>query len=328
MMVIKMDFSKVFAFLDSEWILYQDIIDRAIKSPYRLLSQINNHLTAHQGKQIRPILTLLSARIFGNPTSLTPVVAAVVEMVHTATLLHDDVVDQSVTRRGTLAVQNLYSPLASVLLGDFWFARAFQLLMDHNGESLLHEFAGVIRDMSEGELYQMEMANQFNMSIPDYYQIITKKTAMLMAAGMAAGARSVGADDAQCTLIEQAGICLGVAFQIRDDILDYSPECDVGKPTGQDIMEGKMTLPLLCALENASAGERKKVKGWFLKVKTHQGLISNILNFVSDCHGIEFAQKAVEAKEMEAKALLMKCPKSEARGHLWDVVGLLSGRNS
>ena len=323
-----MEISRITAFLEPEWTQYQELFSTAIESPYSLLTQINNHLMTNRGKQIRPLLALLSAKVFGAPTQLSIVVASVVEMVHTATLLHDDVADQSDTRRGALTVQKLYTPLASVLLGDFWLARAFQLLMGYRGESLLHCFARVIREMSEGELFQMERANQFNTTIPEYYEIITKKTAMLMASGMAAGARSAGANDAQCTLMEQTGICLGIAFQIRDDIFDYSPLMETGKPCGQDILEGKMTLPLLCALEQAPSAVRKEVQGWIRALRDDRGYFSNIVDFVTEYRGIASAQKAIEQKEEEAKALLLQCPENAARQYLFKVAAHLSGRGS
>ena len=323
-----MEISEIITFLEPEWTHYQQLFFGAIESPYTLLAQINNHLTSNRGKQIRPLLALLSSRVFGAPTQMSTVVAAVTEMVHTATLLHDDVADQSDTRRGALTVQNLYSPLASVLLGDFWLARAFQLLMDHRGESLLPYFARVIREMSEGELFQMEKAKQFNTNIQDYYQIITKKTATLMAVGMAAGARSAGANETQCALIEQTGLCLGVAFQIRDDILDYSPQMNTGKPVGQDLLEGKMTLPLLCAMAQAPVKLHKEVIGWMSALETNRGYFSNIVDFVTEYRGIAFAQKAIEQKEEEAKVFLLQCPESTARQYLFKVAAYLSGRGS
>ena len=327
MMKMSMEPDKVTQFLEPEWTHYQTLFSNAIASPYSLLTQINSYLTINRGKQVRPILSLLSAKMFGAATPLSAVVAAVVEMVHTATLLHDDVADQSDMRRGALTVQKLYSPWVSVLLGDFWLARAFQLLMDHGGESLLCYFASAIRQMSEGELFQVEKATCCNTTMEEYYQIITKKTARLMAAGMVSGARSAGADDVQCAIIEQVGICLGVAFQIRDDILDYSPQIDTGKPSGHDLLEGKITLPLLGALAQAPLEVRTKVEGVVRGLGLNPEHLPHIVDFVREYQGIEFAQKAIEEKEMEAKTLLKQCPDNEARQHLENVVGYLSGRN-
>ena len=289
---------------------------------------MNSHLTTSRGKQIRPILSLLSAKLFGEATSLSAVVAAVVEMVHTATLLHDDVADQSETRRGFLTVQKLYSPLASVLLGDFWLARAFQLLMEHGGQPLLSHYASAICDMSEGELFQMEKAKQRNTTIAEYHQIITKKTAMLIASGMASGAESAGATREQCKLIEQVGLSIGSAFQIRDDILDYSPQLHTGKPAGQDLLEGKMTLPLLGALEVAPKAVRKEALAWIYSVDSDRGLMDQIMEFVDKYEGVKCAQNGVEEKTRQAQALLALCPDCPARKHLEDVVDWLSGRDN
>jgi len=215
-----------------------------------------------------------------------------------------------------------------VLLGDFWLARAFQLLMDHQGEHLLCYFAGAIREMSEGELFQIEKAVQCHITMVEYGQIIGKKTAALMAAGMAAGARSAGADHASCALIEQIGQCLGAAFQIRDDIFDYSPQLDTGKPWGQDILEGKITLPLLGALEQAPQAERQKAEQWIQDLANHPEYHSQILDFVGRHQGLAFAQKVVEEKTGEAQKILLQCPDSTAGRHLATIINDLSGRST
>jgi len=322
-----MEINKITTFLEPEWTQYQTFFSTAVVSPYSFVTQINGHITSSRGKQIRPMLSLLSAKIFGAPTPLTAVVAAVVEMVHTATLLHDDVADQSDTRRGLLTVQKLYSPLASVLLGDFWLARAFQLLIDHGGESLLCGYAHAIREMSEGELFQMEKAKERNTTMEEYHQIIIKKTAMLMASGMASGAKSAGATEEQCTLIEKIGLCIGSAFQIRDDILDYAPQAQTGKPSGKDLLEGKMTLPLLCALEQAPEEQRNEAQRWIRSLDAHPQLMTQIIDFVKRYQGLHLAQEAVEEKIREAKAMLQQAPDNEARQHLEEVIDYLSGRN-
>jgi octaprenyl-diphosphate synthase len=249
-------------------------------------------------------------------------------MVHTATLLHDDVADQSDTRRGAVTVQKLYSPLASVLLGDFWLARAFQLLMDHDGESFLCFFARATCEMSEGELFQMEKASLRNTTIAEYYQIIIKKTAMLMLSGMVAGAKSAGANREQCSLMERIGLCLGIAFQIRDDILDYSPQLHTGKPSSHDLMEGKLTLPLLTALEHASPSERQEAQAWIRELPNYPQALPKILGFVQNNKGVELAQREVEKKGEEAKTLLLQCPDSAARHHLESMIEYLLGRRS
>ncbi|MCL1974167.1 MAG: polyprenyl synthetase family protein [Bacteroidetes bacterium] len=316
------------SFLEPEWSRYQALLSTAISSPYPLVCQINAHVTASSGKQIRPMLSLLCAKMFGHPTSLSVAVAVVVEMVHTATLLHDDVADQSDTRRGKPTVQKRYSPISSVLLGDFWLARAFQLMMDHKGEHLLCYFADAIREMSEGELFQIQKAAERQTTVEEYEQIIRKKTAVLMASGMTAGARSVAADEASCTLVAQIGLCLGMAFQIRDDIFDYSPQLDTGKPWGRDILEGKITLPLLGALVQASEKGRHQAEKWIGQLPDHPELLPCIFTFINQNQGIAYAQKAVEAKITTAKALLQQCPDTPARNQLALTIDALTGRQS
>ena len=322
-----METDAITTFLEPDWGACNRYLLDSVESPFLLLTQANDHLLIHRGKQIRPILTLLSAKLCGNPTPLSGVAAAVVEMVHTATLLHDDVADRSDMRRGAVTVQKRFSPSTSVLLGDFWLARAFQLLMDYGGEILLNNFARAIREMSEGELFQMEKAALRNTTIAEYYQIITKKTALLMAAGMTAGAQSAGAHKAQCEVIEQIGVCLGIAFQIRDDILDYSPQMHTGKPSGQDLLEGKMTLPLLGALEQASKEVRREINRGIQELTPDSHHLEKIIDFVAHYRGIEYAQNEVERKTLEANALLSQCPDNPARLHLQEIIASLSERD-
>ncbi|MDR2584648.1 MAG: polyprenyl synthetase family protein [Prevotellaceae bacterium] len=323
-----MEIENIIHFLEPEWSVYNRFLLDSIGSPYLLLTQANEHLLDHRGKQIRPMLTLLAAKLLGTPTSLTCITAAAVEMVHTATLLHDDVADRSDMRRGFVTVQKRFSPSTSVLLGDFWLARAFQLLVDNGGEVLLDNFARAIREMSEGELFQIEKAIQRNTTIDEYFQIITKKTALLIAAGMSAGAQSAGADPSQRAKIEKIGICIGLAFQIRDDILDYSPQLDTGKPTGQDILEGKITLPLLGALEQAPQKIQKEASIWIHEVGSDPSLLDKIFDFVTQYNGIEYAQKVVEEKTQDANYQLLKYPNNSARFHLQEMISYLSKRST
>jgi len=323
-----MEINNVITYIEPEWTERQKLISSAAASPFPLITQINSYLMDNSGKQIRPILSLLSAKMFGAPTQLSTVVAAVVEMVHTATLLHDDVIDKSDTRRGALTVQKLFSPLSSVLLGDFWLARAFQLLMDNKGESLLCYFARAIHEMSEGELFQMEKAMMRNTTILEYNQIIRKKTAVLVAAGMVSAARTTGATDQQCNVIEDIAIHLGIAFQIRDDILDYSPQLYTGKPSGQDLMEGKLTLPLLAAFEQAPQTELREAEMWIQELPEKPELFTKITDFVHRNKGIEFAQREIEKKESEIKTLLLQCPNNASRHYLEEVATYLSNRNT
>ena len=314
--------------LEPLWGEYTRIFTEGIASPYALLTEANAHLLAHRGKELRPVLTLLSAKMCGEAGLQSCVMAAVTEMFHTATLLHDDVADRSDWRRGAATVQKLISPSASVLMGDFWFSRAFQLLMDHRGESVLKDYAHAIRGMSEGELFQMEKATQRNTGIKDYFEIITAKTALLIAAGMRSGAWSVQAGPQMLSRIEQIGMEIGVVFQIRDDILDYSPQYNTGKPCCHDLQEGKMTLPLLGALENAGARARGQAGALIKALPLDSPVPREILDFVAEYHGVAYAQAVLEKRIEQVLTLLEQLPPTQARSQTIDIVHYLSQRKS
>ena len=314
--------------LEPLWGEYTRIFTEAIRSPYALLTETNAHVLAHRGKELRPVLTLLSAKMCGTPGLQSCVMAAVTEMFHTATLLHDDVADQSDLRRGAATVRKLISPTASVLLGDFWFSRAFQLLMDHKGEFMLQDYAHAIRGMSEGELFQIEKASRRDTSIKDYFEIITAKTALLITAGMRSGAASVQANPQTLSCIEQIGMEIGVIFQIRDDILDYSPQYDTGKPSCHDLQEGKMTLPLLGALESATPSARRRVRALIKAQPFNSPVRQDILDFVAEYHGIDYAQAVLEKRIQDVVAKLEQLPPSQARSQTIDIVHYLSRRKT
>ena len=314
--------------LEPLWGEYTRIFTEAIQSPYALLTEANTHLLSHRGKELRPVLTLLSAKMCGTPTLQSCVMAAVTEMFHTATLLHDDVADQSDLRRGAATVRKLISPTASVLMGDFWFSRAFQLLMDHKGELLLKDYAHAIRGMSEGELFQIEKASRRDTSMEDYFEIITAKTALLITAGMRSGAASVQAGPQMLNCIEQIGMKIGVVFQIRDDILDYSPQYNTGKPSCHDLQEGKMTLPLLGALENARPEARLQAYTLIKAQPLNSPVSQDILDFVARHQGVAYAQTVLEKRIQDVLALLEQLPPTQARSQTIDIVQYLSQRKS
>jgi Geranylgeranyl pyrophosphate synthase len=312
--------------LEPLWGEYTRIFEEAIRSPYALLTETNAHVLTHRGKELRPVLTLLSAKMCGTPNLRSCVMAAVTEMFHTATLLHDDVADQSDLRRGAATVRKLISPTASVLLGDFWFSRAFQLLMDHKGELMLNDYAHAIRGMSEGELFQIEKASQRDTSIEDYFEIITAKTALLIMAGMRSGAASVQASPQMLSHIEQIGKEIGIVFQIRDDILDYSPQYNTGKPSYHDLQEGKMTLPLLGALENASSQARRQAGALIKAQPLNSPVLQGVLDFVAEYGGVEYAQTILEKRIQDVVAKLEQLSPTQARNQTIDIVHYLSRR--
>jgi octaprenyl-diphosphate synthase len=207
--------------LGSDWKAFENVLKTALDSPYALLSVLDEYILNKPGKQIRPALALSAAGVCGTPGSLSHAVAAIAEMIHTASLLHDDVADNAQTRRGKESVQKQFGPHAAIVLGDFWLARAFQVLLQHNGTHLLPLYADVIEDLSQGELFQMEKAKTLDVTPIEYYTICKKKTASLFYAAIMSGAMSVPEKEKAAEfkpLLEHAAYHMGMAFQIRDDL--------------------------------------------------------------------------------------------------------------
>lgn len=233
------------------------ILDR-MQSDIPLIPQLAGHLIAAGGKRIRPVLTLASAALFGYQGTRQHKLAACVEFIHTATLLHDDVVDDSDQRRGRASANALFGNEAAVLVGDFLFSRSFQLMVEDGSLDVLRILSNASAVIAEGEVLQLSTANNLETTEDQYMQVIGSKTAELFAAACEVGAVVAGRASGECKTMREYGQCLGIAFQISDDVLDYAASEDrLGKSLGDDFREGKMTLPVIKALEHASPGERK-----------------------------------------------------------------------
>ncbi|MEN6618111.1 MAG: polyprenyl synthetase family protein [Rikenellaceae bacterium] len=245
--------------IESEWESFQRLMKENLKSSSSLLNSINSYLLDNKGKQIRPLLSILSAKACGQANDLSILCAVVTEMIHTATLLHDDVADNASHRRGVPTVQTAYSPAASILTGDYWLAKALSLLVRKPNPQIMGFFTKTVEDLSEGELFQMQKANSFDTTEEDYYSIIYRKTASLFVAAIKSAVYSVGVKGEVLISMERYACHLGIAFQIRDDIFDYMPKLNTGKIPGGDIKEKKITLPLICALNSATGQERESL---------------------------------------------------------------------
>ncbi|MEZ0226575.1 MAG: polyprenyl synthetase family protein [Alphaproteobacteria bacterium] len=233
------------------------ILDR-MQSDIPLIPQLAGHLIAAGGKRIRPVLTLASAALFGYEGTRQHKLAACVEFIHTATLLHDDVVDDSDQRRGRASANALFGNEAAVLVGDFLFSRSFQLMVEDGSLDVLRILSNASAVIAEGEVLQLSTANNLETTEDQYMQVIGSKTAELFAAACETGAVVAGRSSGECKTIREYGQCLGIAFQISDDVLDYAAsEERLGKSLGDDFREGKMTLPVIKALQHATPGERK-----------------------------------------------------------------------
>lgn len=246
------------ALIQKELDLFEVKFKEAVQSQAPLLDRIMRYVVKRKGKQLRPMFVLLSAKLCGEINDSTYRAASLVEILHTATLVHDDVVDDSLERRGFFSTYALWKTKASVLIGDYLLAKGLLLSLDHRDYRLLHILSDAVKKISEGELLQLEKARNLNLREDIYYEIIKGKTASLLASACAAGAWSAGQDENLTEKMRQFGELTGMAFQIKDDLFDYSNE-EIGKPTGNDIKEKKLTLPLIYTLNNTDAITRRKI---------------------------------------------------------------------
>ncbi|MFN3596306.1 MAG: polyprenyl synthetase family protein [Rubricoccaceae bacterium] len=287
----------------------------AMRSRVRLLDVVTQYVLRQKGKEIRPTLVLLSARLCGGVTPASYRGAALVELLHTATLVHDDVVDEAERRRGAFSINALWKNKVAVLLGDFLLSRGLLLALDARDYELLHVVSDAVRRMSEGELLQIEKARTLDTDETSYFRIISDKTASLIAACMACGAVSAGADAPTVARVKAIGERLGLAFQIRDDLFDYDA-VDVGKPLGLDLQEKKLTLPLIAALAGATEAERRQIMRIVRKKRKSADDTAEVIAFVRRRGGLDYARTRMEALAHEAAAALEAFPPSAARESL------------
>lgn len=259
-----------------------------MKSKVALLDVIMNYIVKRKGKQMRPILVLLSSYIFGKINDKTYRGAALVELLHTATLVHDDVVDVSYTRRGFFSINALWKNKIAVLVGDYLLSKGLLLALKSGDFDLLSILSEAVEAMSEGELTQIEKARRLDITEEIYFDIITKKTASLFASCCGIGAASVGADAEIIDKMKNFGLFAGIAFQIKDDLFDYGTD-DIGKPTSIDIKERKMTLPLIYSLNNTDSVSKRKVMSIIKNNSKNKSEINYVLDFVNKTGGIDYS---------------------------------------
>lgn len=306
--------------------IFESEFEEAVKSRITLLDRIMKYIVKRKGKQLRPMFVLLSARLCGtvNPSSYRA--ASLVELLHTATLVHDDVVDDSMERRGMFSINALWKNKIAVLVGDYLLSKGLLLSLDNNDFKILQILSEAVRKMSEGELLQMEKSRNLNLSESIYFEIITNKTASLLAAACSAGAYSASdGDETMAGRLREFGEKVGIAFQIKDDLFDYGKE-DVGKPTGNDIKEKKLTLPLIYALNNADAGTRKKMIYTIKNHNTNKDKVAEVIAFVYQSGGIAYANTKMEQYRDEALEILYAFPDSEIRKALEELVRYTTDR--
>jgi len=291
----------------------------AVKSKVPLLDRIMQYIVKRKGKQMRPMFVLLCARLGGEINESTYRAASLVELLHTATLVHDDVVDEADERRGFFSINALWKNKIAVLVGDYLLSKGLLLSLDNNDFKVLQILSEAVKKMSEGELLQIEKARNLNIKESIYYDIIKGKTASLLASACAAGAYTTFTDTESVDKLKAFGENVGMAFQIKDDLFDYGTQ-NVGKPTGNDIKEKKMTLPLIYTLNNCDASTRKKIIYIVKNNNTDKLKVQYVIDEVYKCGGINYATKKMIEYKKEALNILSQFPDSEVRSTLHDLV--------
>jgi octaprenyl-diphosphate synthase len=291
----------------------------AMKTKVLLLDKIMDYIVKRKGKQIRPLFVFLSAGACGKITDSTFRGASLIELLHTATLVHDDVVDNSNYRRGFFSVNALWKNKIAVLVGDFLLSRGMALSLDNKDFDLLSIVNMAVQQMSEGELLQMEKARHLDISEEIYYEVIRQKTASLIASCCAVGACSSGVNGSTVETLQKFGEHVGMAFQIKDDLFDYGDE-EIGKPVGIDIKEKKMTLPLIYSLSKAPWLEKRRIIGIIRNHSENSKKVREVISFVKDSGGIDYAREAMERFYLQALELLKSLPESKYKTSLGQLV--------
>ena len=299
----------------------------AISSNVPLLNVVTGYVLRRKGKQMRPLFVFLSSKLTGKITESTYTAASLIELMHTATLVHDDVVDESNERRGVFSINAIWKSKVAVLLGDYLLARGLLLAVEKKDYDLLEIVSNASKEMSEGELVQIQKSRSLNIDTETYYEVIRKKTASLIAACTASGASSSGADQDVIDLVYEMGIQIGMAFQIKDDLFDYQSHGLIGKPTGNDIKEKKFTLPLIYALNQAEAGKRRSMIRKIKNGNRSQKVVNEVVRFVNEMGGIAFAVEKMQEFKSRALEILHTFPDSPSRTSLRDLVEFTVSRN-
>jgi octaprenyl-diphosphate synthase len=311
--------------IEDELKLFEVKFKDAVKSNVSMLDRIMRYVVKRKGKQLRPMFVFLAARLFGEANESTYRAASLVELLHTATLVHDDVVDDSLERRGFFSVYALWKNKASVLVGDYLLAKGLLLSLEHDDFQILKFLSDAVRQMSEGELLQMEKSRSLNLDEGVYFEIIKSKTASLLASACAAGAWSTSQDKDAAERMRAFGEKVGIAFQIKDDLFDYASQ-DVGKPTGNDIKERKLTLPLIYTLNNVDKETKRKMIYTIKNENSRKAKVQYIIDVVEKNGGIAYTTEKMDIYKKEALELLHSLPESDIRNGFEELVNFVTDR--
>jgi len=312
-------------YLKSEFIEFERTFNKAVESNVSLLDKIMKYIVRTKGKQLRPMFVLLSAKLCGNINEKTYRAASLIELLHTATLVHDDVVDDSSKRRGFFSINALWKNKIAVLVGDYLLSKGLLLSLNHKDFRVLEIIANAVKEMSEGELLQAEKARRLDITEAIYFNIITCKTASLISSACAAGAYSTCEDENKTLLLKNFGENVGIAFQIKDDLFDYG-KADIGKPTGNDIKEKKMTLPLIYTLQQCDKKTKNKIISIFKNATKNKHEVQYIIDTVIQFGGIKYAEEKMKEFIDRAFDILFQFPPSETRDYLYKLVNYTTER--
>jgi octaprenyl-diphosphate synthase len=313
------------AILHDELIVFEKKFKEAVKSQIPLLDRIMRFIVNRKGKQLRPMFVLLSAKLCGSVNEAAYRAASLVELLHTATLVHDDVVDESLERRGFFSTYALWKSKVSILVGDYLLSKGLLLSLDNADFRVLQLMSEAVRRISEGELTQLEKSRSLNLSEEVYFEIIGNKTASLLASSCAAGAFASSEDEALTDKMRRFGEKVGIAFQIKDDLFDYGSE-DVGKPTGNDIKEKKLTLPLIYTLNTVDRATRRKLIYLIKNRNKEHDSVQWIIQRVTEAGGIAYATQKMNAYRDEALAILYEFADNDVRKGLEQLVRFTTDR--
>ena len=311
--------------IENELRIFEEKFKEAAKSNVSMLDRIMRYIVKRKGKQLRPMFVFLSAKLCGEVNESTYRAASLVELLHTATLVHDDVVDDSLERRGFFSVYALWKNKVSVLVGDYLLAKGLLLSLDNDDFKILQILSDAVRKMSEGELLQIEKSRSLNLNENVYFEIIRNKTASLLSSACGAGAWSTSQDETLTKRMKEFGEKVGIAFQIKDDLFDYAAH-DIGKPTGNDIKEKKLTLPLIYTLNKVDKKTRRDIIYIIKNENTRKSKVSYIVDIVVKEGGIEYTIDKMNEYKKEALQILNSFPDSEVRKGFEDLVNFVTDR--
>lgn len=313
-------------FLKTDQDRYKNTLTKIISSNVFLIDNISRYIIRHKGKGLRPLLVLLSARLLGQPNEKTYQVASIVELLHTATLIHDDVVDEAIVRRGFPSINAIWKNKISVLMGDYLLAKSLISATETGQMQIMKTLAETSKRLSKGELLQIEKSRKLDITESEYLKIISDKTAALISACCELGAMTVSENEQEIDILRKYGENLGMAFQIKDDLLDYEGnQTLLGKPVGADIKEKKITLPLILSLKNAPDKEKKIIMK-LVKKGAEQGDIKRIFEFISTYGGINEANAYVNNYANQARENIISLKESPAKEHALNFVDYIVTR--